>query len=287
MTTFASTNRPDPLRSGCLGIAAVLLLTGSGLAGCDTPAETATGSESPSSASAIAAPAAKPAASSAAQTMKFQSQKIIEFSYAAIKPGKHEQLFGEYFPKVGPIVAKYGGKSLGSLQVVRSKVDGAQPQIVAFFEWPSVQAYFDLHDDPEFQKLVPTRDDALQSASVANFFRVEEDTNVELRSDRLYELTASWGEPGSEPDRPSGAGTPLVAVTSMQQSPEDLDKIAHSCVFPAGKYRPSTLSIVEWPSSEALTRFEASEARKRAKDPSGGGDGRVERFVTELPPPPA
>ncbi len=65
--------------------------------------------------------------------IKFDSSQVTELSFATIKEGMEQQLFQDYFPKVGPIVADLGGKPLGSFAVQASTSKIGQPKMGAFF----------------------------------------------------------------------------------------------------------------------------------------------------------
>ncbi|PCJ82564.1 MAG: hypothetical protein COA49_00420 [Bacteroidetes bacterium] len=127
----------------------------------------------------------------------FKSGKIIEIAYATVEGGKEAKLGQEYFAKILPIAAKYGGKMLGSLRVT-AVVDGAvAPQMIAIFEWPTIAARDALLADKEAQKLFPIRDAILTSIKLA-YYTVEKDVTVTFRADKTYEFFNAWLTPQAD-----------------------------------------------------------------------------------------
>ena len=118
----------------------------------------------------------------------FNKDKVYELAYISIIPGMEPQLFGDYFPKALPLAAKYGGKSVGMLAVPGSKDGSKQAQMVAIFEWPSVDAWLQLHDDEEFIRIVPIRDQTLAFGNPGNFFTVSENHKATFTEGKMYEL---------------------------------------------------------------------------------------------------
>jgi|GEM_PF-6504521 len=170
-------------------------------------------------------------------TITFEKGAAIEFAFAAILPGKEAQLFGEYFPKVGPIVADWGGRSLGSGSVEESVFDEGQPSMLAIFHWDSVQAYNNLHGDPRFQKVKPIRDEAMSFFSNAHFFEVGEKKSVEFKENAQYVLAIEWEKSSQVSDLAddalvffsgvkSGEGKPFGA-TVFQSSPAVAEAVSN------------------------------------------------------------
>ncbi|MEH6344189.1 MAG: DUF1330 domain-containing protein [Bermanella sp.] len=118
----------------------------------------------------------------------FSKDKVYEMAYVSIIPGKEQQVFANYFPKALPLAAKYGGKSMGMLAVPGVKDGREQAQMVAIFEWPSVGAWFELHKDPDFLKIVSIRDDAMAFGNPGNFYTVNEDLDATFTEGKMYEL---------------------------------------------------------------------------------------------------
>lgn len=118
----------------------------------------------------------------------FSKDKVYELAYVSIIPGMEPQVFGEYFPKVLPLAGTYGGKSVGMLAVPGAKNGSKEAQMVAIFEWPSVDAWLKLHKDPDFLKIVPIRDQAIAFGNPGNFYTVSEDVEATFTQGKMYEL---------------------------------------------------------------------------------------------------
>lgn len=159
--------------------------------------------------------------------IKFDSSQVIELSFATIKEGMEQQLFQDYFPKVGPIVADLGGKSLGSFTVDAAASKIGTPKMGAFFQWPDIEGYKKLHDDARFLKVKPIRDETLAFFSNGHFFNVEADKTIGFAEGQDYALVAEWtsGDLKKITDK-----MPLVTLRSAMD----------------GNYAPSKLHICLW-----------------------------------------
>ena len=175
--------------------------------------------------------------------IKFDSSQVTELSFATIKEGMEQQLFQDYFPKVGPIVADLGGKPLGSfaVQASTSKID--QPKMGAFFQWPSIYDYKKLHDDPRFLAVKPIRDETLAFFSNGHFFNVEADKTISFAEGQDYALVAEWT---------SGDLKKIIDKTLLVTLKPVMD----------GAYAPSKLHVCVWDDA-----FAASGKDKAANAP--------------------
>lgn len=134
----------------------------------------------------------------------------LELALAKITEGKRDQLFAEYFAKVGPILGEYGATRLAGLQVIASN-DDAAPEMGVLFQWPSVEAFDAFHDDPRFKTLVPVRDAALDYLSNAHFFDPAPGA-LTLAEDRDYLIAVT------DTDLPGV--TPLLDAPLQPRSPD-------------------------------------------------------------------
>lgn len=181
----------------------------------------------------------------------FKAGKVIEIAYATLEGGKEEKLGKDYFSKILPLAAKYGGKMLGSLQVT-AVVDGeVAPQMIAIFEWPNIEARDNLLADREAQKLFPIRDAILTSIKLA-YFTVEKDVTVTFREDKTYEFFNAWLTPE--------AGKLLPEYFKRSEAPKKkygpitfLVSLKPITGLPAADYllQPQMAGIVEWNNTNA------------------------------------
>ena len=124
----------------------------------------------------------------------FKTGKVIELAFATIIEGKEDQFFGEYFPRVMPIASELGGQPLGSYSVIESRSQLDDPKMGAFFQWDSIDAFEQLHNDPRFLDIALLRDTALSSFTNALFYSVEQDTTVNFEEGEVYALIAHLEE---------------------------------------------------------------------------------------------
>jgi len=237
-------------------------------------------------------------------TIKFSKGKIIEVAYASIKKGKEKQLFGEYFPKAIPIAAKYGAKPLGvMLNIINIPRQGGlkplvKPNIIGFFEWSSVDDFLALHDDPDFQAIVPIREDALTYLNPGNFYAVDEDVVITFREDKMYEVFSAWIKPGADSElkkyksKTTSVASALGQKNLLKLKPVHLSTKVHRLVASACNKdqsitTPSITGINEWPSVQAFNSFINSSEYNKAKSIKRNALRRLEIFHTKFafPPP--
>ncbi len=115
--------------------------------------------------------------------LTFTPDTVVEIAFSSIKPGMEEQLFGTYFPQVMPIVGEYGGNFLASFSVTEGQIDGETPQAIALFEWPSVDAFRAIGEDPRIPPLVAIRNETLSFINEANFFTIAAPVTLTLDLD--------------------------------------------------------------------------------------------------------
>jgi len=119
----------------------------------------------------------------------FRQGKLIEVAYLSVKEGKQKQLNEEYFANIMPIAGEYGMKPLMTIAVKHAWSDEIKPQMVGFFEWPSVEKREAFDKDKRFKKLKKIRDDALSYLKIG-YFEVAKDAKVNLDSKLFYEVYA-------------------------------------------------------------------------------------------------
>ncbi|MGH1344265.1 MAG: hypothetical protein ACRBN8_22090 [Nannocystales bacterium] len=111
-----------------------------------------------------------------------QGQRL-ELAVARLIEGREDQLFGKYFPTVGPVLSRYDARPAGSFTVVSSE-GLEEPGFGALFIWPSSATFAQFHQDPEFRALAPLRDEALSLLSNGHFFAAK-DLAVEVPDEDL------------------------------------------------------------------------------------------------------
>lgn len=210
---------------------------------------------------ALSAPAgAGPAADAPAGiAVDFQRDKLIEVALLSVEPGKEEQL-NEYFAQVMPIAAEYGMRPLATLAVQTVPVGELRPQMIGFFEWPSIEQRTAFEGDPRFRRIKGIRDDSL-SFLTFGYFKVESDTTVTFQADRLYEVYSLWIDPENADQLQTYFEQ--VGATAGElgaRFPLSLSPITSSL----DDYRPDSLGIAEWPDEEAYRSFFDSDVFKRS-----------------------
>jgi uncharacterized protein (DUF1330 family) len=110
--------------------------------------------------------------------------------------------FEEYRTKVGPMIAKHGGRYLtkaGSHVILEKEKAVWQPERVVIIEFPDMAALNAWYQSPEYQPLI-----ALRQAAAIDMLITVEGVNEAIRSPRRRARAASAGFRGRGPSRSSG-----------------------------------------------------------------------------------
>ncbi len=208
-------------------------------------------------------------------SIPFKSGTVIEIAFASVEGGKESQLGMEYFPKILPIAAKYGASLLATFRVTAVTGGDIQPQMVAIFEWPNLEARDRLLTDPEAMELFPIRDDALTFIALG-YYTVEQDVTVTFREDKTYEFFNAWLRPSAsealpeyfkQSDAPKQKYGPPKFVVDL--------KPVEAAAQEDFVLRPNMAGIVEWTSTGAYLGLVADPEFKKAVP-------LLERSVTRL-----
>ncbi|MEH6631734.1 MAG: DUF1330 domain-containing protein [Halopseudomonas aestusnigri] len=215
-------------------------------------------------------------------SMLLKAGTIIEISYASIEGGKEKQLMGDYLPQIMPIVASYGGKMLGSFQVTAVTGGEVEPQMLAIFEWPSLEARTQLHQDKAAQKLFPLRDDALTYFKQA-FYTVDQDTPLVFKENKSYEFFNAWLTIASTVSLP--AYFKLSEGPKQKYGPpEFIAQLKPLENPPEGSYVISSdmAAIVEWNSTAAFYGLMADPGFKLAAPLLSASVSRLDQIHTKF-----
>ncbi|MEM7343700.1 MAG: hypothetical protein AAF485_05620, partial [Chloroflexota bacterium] len=102
--------------------------------------------------------------------LKLTKDTKLEFAFGNVIEGKEHQVFAEYFPLVGPVIAEHGSQQLATFVILASNVEGVKPTQGAISQWPEVNGHEKLLSDERFTKHVPIRDEAMDLLSDGHIF---------------------------------------------------------------------------------------------------------------------
>ncbi len=217
---------------------------------------------------------------------------VIEVAYASVKTGMEPQLFGEYFPKAMPLVAEYGGQGLGTFQVERTLDGTASPEIIALFQWPSVESFLALHADPRFQKIVPLRDEALAYMDNANFYTVDQPWSLTVQEGQPLDLWGAWADTSAIAQLAHTVaalppGATFAPLRALRMNGDQHTEITHACQqSPYGTTEWSRFALLSSaapsPSNTASHGALAAFVRQRDRQVA-----RAERYRVQFSFPPA
>ena len=126
--------------------------------------------------------------------IKLTKETKLEFAFGNVIEGKEQQVFAEYFPLVGPVIAEYGSQQLATFAILASNVDGVKPTQGAISLWPEVKGHEKLLADERFTKHLPIRDEAMDLLSDGHIFDTT-DSDIEINADGEYGFMVSRETP--------------------------------------------------------------------------------------------
>ena len=139
------------------------------------------------------------------------SDSLIEFGFGAVTPGKEEWMYGEYFPAMGPTMAKHGLAILTGFGVIATNFVGGTPTSGSLARWPSAKKREDLHNDPVFVKIRPKRDAAMDLLSGGHLFQSLDEV-IALNTDRDYAIVVAKDD--------GAVSDPIFVLPLASDSPE-------------------------------------------------------------------
>lgn len=191
--------------------------------------------------------------------VQLKAGTTIELSFATVIEGKEKQVFEGYFPKVMPIVSELGGMSLCSFAVSDSASKLGKPGLGALFQWPNVDTFCQLHDDPRFLEIKGIRDESLSFFTNGHFFEVSQDTEITFREDQSYSIILSGNKVAKEDSKNTNFLANMHSVENTVTT----------------HYHPTNLVITKWDEHCEALLMEAIEAEK--------GQAEVFKFKVNFP----
>lgn len=179
--------------------------------------------------------------------IRFKAGTVIELSFATIIEGRENRVFDDYFPKVMPIVADLGGTSLCSFSIAGSAANLGTPKMGALFQWPNMDAFQLLHEDPRFLAIKSIRDDALSFFSNGHFFAANEESVVIFNEGESYALYTEWENDGNDKQ------SPLLSLHAAVPTSVE-------------KYQPAVVHISQWNDNAELELNNAQSAASAERD---------------------
>ncbi|MBL4624435.1 MAG: hypothetical protein JKY42_04780 [Flavobacteriales bacterium] len=192
----------------------------------------------------------------------FKQGKLIEVAFLSVEAGKEKQLNEEYFAKVMPVAMEYGMKPLLTIGVQNSWSENTKPQMVGFFEWPSIAKKVAFEKDERFLELKKIRNSALSFLKVG-FYEVEKDMSVQLDKDKFYEIYGMTmnKEKGHLMDKYFEKAGPLCMneyKVDFALSMKPVCVIGYDCASDE-VFTSQVFGIAIWPNAEANSKYFSSE----------------------------
>ena len=119
--------------------------------------------------------------------LKMTPNARIEFGFGTVTAGKEAWMYGEYFPAMGPTMAKHGLTIMAGFAVIETNFSGGTPKTGSLASWPSAAKRAALHSDPKFLAIQPARDAAMDMLSGGHLFQSIDDV-ITLNTDSDYAI---------------------------------------------------------------------------------------------------
>ena len=120
--------------------------------------------------------------------MLVSKSKVYELALSSIKEQHIGDFLHEYLPSVSPILTEYGGRFLIN-GVIQNSIAGRFPaKSFAILEWPSIDQFIKINEDERVIPLVQRRNQYLDFIIEGCFYRVIEDTHIELPKNKTMRL---------------------------------------------------------------------------------------------------
>lgn len=123
-----------------------------------------------------------------------KSDAYFDFSVGTVTPGKEAWMYGDYFPKIAPVMDEYKLRQLGSFNILATNIGGLTPKTGSFNNWPSLELHDAFHNDPRFLAVQEERDAALDVLIGGNFFEPL-DAVIALKTDGDYAVIIAKKNP--------------------------------------------------------------------------------------------
>lgn len=195
-------------------------------------------------------------------SVQFKAGTLIEVAFMSVKEGKQKQLNEEYFAKVMPIAMEYGLKPLMIVAVNNAYSETIKPQMIGFFEWPTIAKKEAFEKDTRFLKLKPVRTGVLSFLKIG-FFEVQNDMNVKLDGSLFYEIYGMdlKDETADQMGKYFEKAGPICSKGYGVDFALSMTPVRFAGFDPAaeGGYTAQSFGIAIWPGEDANKKFFSSK----------------------------
>ena len=205
-------------------------------------------------------------------TITLDTNKVYEIAQQWFKPDGAPKI-QDYFGKVMPTAQKYGVRIVGRFQPLRAIGLASSPQVIGIAEWPSPASFDSFMADPEYRKLYPLRDEALEKLNVTHV-KASAEASLEIKEGAIYEITGLWVRPDGGNERLQKyfeQVTPIAAKHGGRPLARFITQRA-----PFGDFQPTFVGFTEWPSLDAFEAFQNDPAFLKLKPMR---DGALSKLV--------
>lgn len=88
-------------------------------------------------------------------------EKFYMLNVLWFKPDGGREKYGQYMAGAAPIVARFGGRPLPAFKPEKAVIGKFDADMIFFVEWPSWDVFKQFTADPEYQKVVGLREEAI------------------------------------------------------------------------------------------------------------------------------
>jgi uncharacterized protein (DUF1330 family) len=123
--------------------------------------------------------------------MLISGSKVYELALSSLKEQHVDDFLRGYIPRVFPILTEYGGRFLINGTIRNSVAKRWPAKSFAVLEWPSVDQFVRINEDKRVAPLIEMRNRYLDFIMEGCFYRVSEDTDLEIPDNKMMSLLIS------------------------------------------------------------------------------------------------
>lgn len=183
----------------------------------------------------------------------FHDSRICELACQWVKPNGGPKLI-EYFQQVFSVAQRYGVEAKARLVPEASPVGEFTPEVIGVVEWPRLESFDAFMEDPDYRRLCPMRDAALDRLVVTHA-RPVASAPVLFSGGKMYELAGLWVRPDGGRERLIDYLGKVMPV-AREYGARALLKLA-PLRSAWGDFLPTRVHLTEWPDANAFEQFSA------------------------------
>ena len=199
-------------------------------------------------------------------TVHFEPSQMLQLIAPITEISKNNdegvKLRNQYYQKAIPLAQQYGFKNHGQLVVTETIVGDFSPGAYVIGSWPSLNAFDEFANLPEWPTLKTLRIEAWDELKLFNA-EINAPLSLSFREDKFYTVVFAW----SNPQRPNDYTSYLAGIEPAlnRVGGRFMLKIKHPTMesHDASAEAPNQITFVEWNTKNGFATLQQQEDYKR------------------------